>query len=84
MFSKTLNSVDYNNTPVEWNYVQEDLKESVVVVMYWILLLLWNVSCWEDPGCEDKAAVERPLLGQGQSQGPGRGSLPGEDCWSWF
>lgn len=77
MFSKTLSSVDYNKTSAEWNYVHEDLKESVVGVMYWIPLLLWNVSCWEDPGCEDKASVERPLLGQGQSRGPGRGSLCG-------
>lgn len=77
MFSKTLSSVDYNKTSAEWNYVHEDLKESVVGVMYWIPLLLWNVSCWEDPGCEAKASVERPLLSQGQSRGPGRGSLCG-------
>lgn len=51
--------------------MQEDLRESVVVVVQWIVLLLWNVSCWEGAGGEDKASVEQPLLSQGQSQGLG-------------
>lgn len=70
MFNKTVNCVDYNQTSAEWNSVQEDLRESMLGVLHWIVLLLWNVSCWE--GCEDKASVEQPLLSQGQSWGPGR------------
>lgn len=64
-FNRTVNSVDCNKALAEWNYVHEDLQDSVAGVTHWILLLLWNVSCWEGAGCEDRVSVEQPLLGLG-------------------
>lgn len=58
--------------------------------MHWIVLFLWNVSCWEDAGCEDKGCVEQPLLGQGHPRGLGGDPqawgllvlvLKGRLCW---
>lgn len=81
MFNKTINSVDYNKTSAEWSSVQEDLKESVLGVLHWIVLLLWNVSCWEGALVVRSGLCGAALPWPRTISGPGRGFPERGGCW---